>query len=101
LDAGTLALGRKGAASTAELAGGAGWACISAALRAYSAHLYARDPRYGVVMRYAHRGFGPAWLSSPAVRLELVAVVNRIDRRVFHPGTCGELRFVYRMADQD
>ena len=100
LDAGTLALGRKGAASTAELAGGAGWASIRDVLRADIAELYARDTRYGVGMRYTHRGFDPAWLSSPAVRLELVAVVNRIDRRVFHPGTCGELRFVYRMAYQ-
>jgi hypothetical protein len=97
---GTLALGRKGAASTAELAGGAGWASIRDVLRADIAELYARDTRYGVGMRYTHRGFDPAWLSSPAVRLELVAVVNRIDRRVFHPGTCGELRFVYRMAYQ-
>ena len=51
-------------------------------------------------MKFTHRGFDPAWLSSSAVRLELVAVVNRIDRRVFHPGTCGELRFVYRAAYQ-
>jgi hypothetical protein len=25
-------------------------------------------------------------------------VVNRIDRKVFAPGTCGELRFIYRLA---
>ena len=100
LDAGTLALGKQGASSMAELAGGAGWASIKDVLRADIAEIYARDSRYGVGMRYTHRGFDPAWLSSAAVRLELVAVVNRIDRRVFHPGTCGELRFVYRMAYQ-
>jgi hypothetical protein len=100
LDAGTLALGRKGASSMAELAHGAGWASIRAFLREDILEIYDRDGRYGVGMRYTHRGFDPAWLSSAAVRLELAAVVNRIDRRVFHPGTCGELRFVYRMAYQ-
>jgi hypothetical protein len=98
LDAGTLAFGRKRAASMAELSAGAGWASIARVLRADIGEIYAGDTRYGVGMRHTHRGFDPAWLASPAVRLELVAAVNRIDRRVFHPGTCGELRFVYRAA---
>ena len=100
LDAGTLAFGGKRVSSLAELAGGAGWGSIARVLRADIAEVYAGDARYGVGMRFTHRGFDPAWLSSPAVRLELVAVVNRMDRRVFHPGTCGELRFVYRAAYQ-
>ena len=86
LDAGTLAFGGKQATSLAQLAGGAGWASIARVLRADIAEIYAADARYGVGMKYTHRGFDPAWLSSSAVRLELVAVVNRIDRRVFHPG---------------
>lgn len=100
LDAGTLAFGRKRASSLAELAGDAGWASIARVLRADMAEIYAGDARYGVGMRFSHRGFDPAWLASRAVRLELVAVANRLDRRVFHPGTCGELRFVYRAAYQ-
>ena len=60
LDAGTLALGKKGASSMAELAGGAGWASIKDVLRADIAEIYARDSRYGVGMRYTHRGFDPA-----------------------------------------
>jgi hypothetical protein len=100
LDAGTLVFGRKRASSLAELAGDAGWASVARVLRADMAEIYAGDARYGVGMRFTHRGFDPAWLTSRAVRLELVAVVNRIDRRVFHPGTCGELRFVYRAAYQ-
>src|SRR5688572_32566992 len=100
LDAGTLAFGGKPASSLAQLTGGAGWASIARVLRADIAEIYAADKRYGVGMKFTHRGFDPAWLSSASVRLELVAVVNRIDRRVFHPGTCGELRFVYRAAYQ-
>jgi hypothetical protein len=98
LDAGTLAFGRPRARSLAELHGTPGWASIVAVLRADIAELYQADARYGVGMRHTHRGFDPAWLSSAAVRLELAAVINRLDRKLFHPGTCGELRFIYRMA---
>jgi hypothetical protein len=98
LDAGALAFGRPAARSLAELGASPDWASIAGVLRADIAELYASDSKYGVGMRRTHRGFDPAWLTSPAARLELAAVVNRIDRRVFHPGTCGELRFVYRMA---
>jgi hypothetical protein len=100
LDAGTLVFGHKRASSLGELAADSGWATIARVLRADIAEIYAGDARYGVGMRFTHRGFDPAWLTSRAVHLELVAVVNRIDRRVFHPGTCGELRFVYRAAYQ-
>ena len=100
LDAGTLAFGGKPASSLAQLVGDPGWASIAGVLRADIAEIYAADKRYGVGMKYTHRGFDPAWLSSSSVRLELVAVANRIDRRVFHPGTCGELRFIYRAAYQ-
>lgn len=57
-----------------------------------------RDPRAGVGMRHAHRQFDATWLGSEKTRFDLIAVVNRIDRRVFAPEHCGELRFVYRLA---
>lgn len=56
------------------------------------------DERAGVGMRHAHRLFDVRWLDDPRARFELVGVVNRIDRRAFHPGTCGETRLVYRLA---
>ena len=100
LDAGAVAFARPGAArSLAGLTASApGWSAIVDVLRADMRELYAGDPKYGVGMRHAHRGFDPAWLTSPATRFELAAVVNRIDRRAMNPGTCGELRFVYRLA---
>ncbi len=45
------------------------------------------------------RPFNPAWLTRG--HFELVAVVNRFDRRGFDPNTCGEVRLVYRLALQN
>ena len=42
------------------------------------------------------RPFNPAWLTRGS--FELTGVVNRIDRRAFDVGTCGEVRLVYRLA---
>lgn len=58
----------------------------------------AADARLGVGMRHAHRAFDPSWLSSEMFRFELAGIVNRIDRRVFAPDTCGELRLLYRLS---
>ncbi len=61
-------------------------------------HVRRGDPLAGVGMRFAHRMFDARWLTGDKFRFELVAVVNRVDRRPFAEGTCGELRFVYRLA---
>lgn len=57
-----------------------------------------RDKRLGVGMRHAHRSFDPTWLTSPQFRFELAGIVNRIDRKAFAKGTCGEIRFIYRLT---
>lgn len=44
------------------------------------------------------RHFDTRWLRSPHARFDLVALVNRIDRTDFAPGTCGELRYIYRLG---
>ena len=44
------------------------------------------------------RIFNEKWLSSKMGQFLLSGVVNRIDRREFTPGTCGEVRFIYRFA---
>lgn len=68
------------------------------ALEAELQRIRASDRTSGVGMRYAHRVFDARWLRAPAFRFDLVGVVNRIDRRVFAPDTCGELRLIYRLA---
>jgi hypothetical protein len=49
--------------------------------------LAAADRHAGVGMRHLHRLFDRRWLTADATRFELVGVVNRLDRHVFHPGT--------------
>src|SRR5262249_42281883 len=44
------------------------------------------------------RIFNKAWLASKYATFELVSVVNRIDRKDFGSGACGETRFVYRLS---
>lgn len=60
--------------------------------------IIAADEKAGVGLRYVHRVFDIRWLSSPRAWFELVGVVNRLDRKVFMPGTCGETRLVYRLV---
>jgi hypothetical protein len=43
------------------------------------------------------RQFDPSWLDSPEMSFDLVGVFNRLDRKAFYTGTCGEIRFVYRL----
>ena len=71
---------------------------IAATIERDLAEVRRQDPQAGTGMRYVHRLFDTTWLSSPHTRFELVAVVNRLDRDVFHPGSCGELRLIYRLA---
>jgi hypothetical protein len=58
--------------------------------------VHATDPASGIGVEFGHRLFDASWLRSPQARFELVAVVNRLDRK--HVGGCGELRLVYRLA---
>jgi hypothetical protein len=45
------------------------------------------------------RAFDVRWLRSPYAFFQLVGVVNRLDRLDFaEPGSCGEVRLVYRLA---
>lgn len=56
-----------------------------------------KDPKSGVGLRYSHRRFNPAWLTSADSTLVLVAIVNRPDRQPFATDHCGETRLVYRV----
>jgi hypothetical protein len=86
------------AADTAALAKDSHWRAIVRTITADVAAVGAGDPKAGVGLRFTHRLFDVRWLESERAWLELVGVVNRVDRRVFHPGTCGETRLVYRLA---
>jgi hypothetical protein len=60
--------------------------------------LKSTDSQLGVTIKARHRLFDINWLKSSSSRFELVGVVNRMDRAIFAPGTCGEIRFLYRLA---
>ncbi len=53
---------------------------------------------FGVGTRPNHRMFERNWLGSSAARFDLVGIVNRMDRAYHKPETCGEIRFIYRLA---
>ena len=77
-----------------------GYASIRRTIAADIARLYAGDASAGVGLAYRHRTFDPAWLTAAQTRFELIAVVNRIDRRAFDESTqrCGETRLIFRLA---
>ena len=96
---GEVVLGRAGAAAdNAALYREPAYRSIADSLAADLAELRKTDPQLGVTVRTPHRLFDAAWLSSPAAGFELVGVINRMDRDVFEPGSCGEIRLIYRLA---
>ncbi len=103
LEARGFGIGRIGfatpdAADNAALASDSGYQDILAVLHDDFTELYHKDKAWGPDMRHSHRGFDLRWLTSRHARWELVAAANRADRKAFAPGTCGELRFIYRLA---
>lgn len=56
------------------------------------------DSLSSVTMAKSHRLFNKKWLTAKSAHYELVGIINRMDRMDFHPNTCGELRFIYRLA---
>ncbi|WP_240652042.1 hypothetical protein [Variovorax gossypii] len=75
------------------------WRSIADPLGASLAGIQRRDKQAGIgVSRYPHRLFDARWLASPDAFFELVGVANRMDRRPFQDGACGETRLVYRLA---
>lgn len=98
LDLGRVAFGRADASDNAALARDPYYASIVEVLRRDVEAIARADPKAGVGLRHLHRLFDLRWLGSERAWFELVAVVNRLDRRVFAAGTCGETRLVYRLA---
>lgn len=50
------------------------------------------------VARYSHRLFDRRFLRSASARFELAGMVNRLDRMLLDPSSCGETRLIYRLA---
>ncbi|HEX2881194.1 MAG TPA: hypothetical protein VHO25_16800 [Polyangiaceae bacterium] len=97
-DLGSLLFGASNARSAQDLSTFTAYRDLTASIGRDLARARTRDPALGEGMRFGHRAFPSSWLSSPAFHFELAAVVNRMDRKVFAPNTCGELRFIYRLG---
>ena len=86
------------ARTTAELGRVSGMKSVFDVLRADVRGVKRVHPLAKVTSMDGFRLFDERWLASTEMELALIGVFNRMDRRVFYPGTCGELRFVYRLA---
>jgi len=88
-----------GIAANEALARSPAWRAISGPLGDSLAGIQRRDRQAGVgIARYPHRLFDVRWLASADAFFELVGVANRMDRRPFQDGACGETRLMYRLA---
>lgn len=97
-DLGSLLFGSPATRTAKDLSAFAAYRDLTAEIASALAVARARDPGLGEGMRFGHRAFPISWLNSTAFHFELAAVVNRMDRKIFAPGSCGELRFIYRLA---
>lgn len=71
--------------------------------RAFADYLQRRQANYpgdsvGVGPGYEVQLFDKAALTAPDTRFVLSGIVNRMDRAYVAPGTCGEIRLIYRLT---
>jgi hypothetical protein len=86
------------ARTTAELDRIPGMKSLFDVLRADLQSVKRTHPLAKVTSSDGFRLFDERWFASSETRFELIGVFNRLDRRVFYPGTCGEIRFLYRLS---
>lgn len=96
---GEVPVSRDGIANNQVLMRSPAWQSIARPLNESLARIQRSDRQAGVgISRYPHRLFDARWLAGPDAFFELVGVANRMDRRPFQNGACGETRLVYRLA---
>ncbi len=86
------------ARSAKQVSVAGGLADVISTVRADVRRTASQHPLAKATSIYGFRLFDERWLSSDEMSFELIGVFNRIDRRVFHSETCGEVRFVYRLT---
>ena len=86
------------AGTTRELARSPAFDSIFRVLRDDVRSVKREQPLAQVTSSLGFRLFDERWFDSPQMSFALTGVFNRLDRRPFHPASCGEVRFVYRLA---
>lgn len=94
---GELAVGVK-AESTADLSRTPGMKSLFDELARDVNEAARAQPPARVTSSDGFRIFDVGWLDSSEMNFQLMGVFNRLDRRAFHPDSCGEVRFIYRLA---
>ena len=93
---GELVLGTK--AQTTDELYKTSFASILEELEADVASAQKESPVARVSSVLGTRLFDIKWLRSREMSFSLIGVFSRIDRKAFYEGTCGEVRFIYRLA---
>ncbi len=96
-DIGEMVTGRSGSIVT-ELTEDPAFASIINTLHADIRQVARANKGSRVSSSGGWRLFDRRWLRSSEMSFQLTGVFNRIDRRAFDPETCGETRFLYRLA---
>jgi hypothetical protein len=86
------------AGTTRELARSPAFDSIFRVLRDDVLRVKREQPLAQVTSSLGFRLFDERWFDSPQMSFALTGVFNRLDRRPFYPASCGEVRFVYRLA---
>jgi len=94
---GVLVRGRE-LPNTETLNQDAGFKSIFDVLRGDLLETKAKHPGAKVTSVDGVRLFDAEWLSAERMSFELIGAFNRLDRRAFYQGTCGEVRFIYRLG---
>ncbi|MFZ5890746.1 MAG: hypothetical protein ACOY0T_06810 [Myxococcota bacterium] len=85
------------ARSTRELSETSAFRSVFAALRDDLRSVKRMHPLARPTSMDGFRLFDERWLRSDEMSFQLSGVFNRVDRRVFYAGSCGEIRFLYRL----
>jgi hypothetical protein len=93
-----LAFGTEAASNAKLFEKSEGYRVLVSELRGDLAAAKMIDPTLTVTMKSVHRMFNAEWLKSPEASFELTGVVHRADRAPFKSASCGEVRFLYRLA---
>ena len=84
--------------SNADLQQRVGWQGLVKVVSVALGQRKKSDRKLGVGIRFAHRLFDARWLTARQAHMNLVAVVNRLDRAPFSAEGCGETRLIYRLG---
>ena len=90
---------REGVVSNLDLAKIPAFQPVLASIQSEMADYQKKHPGTGVgIKNFSKRLFDISYLTDNRARFVLVGIINRMDQAFKSPETCGEIRFIYRLA---